>query len=174
MDLEFAKLLYFRELDRRAELDSAPTFRVAILALLGGVFSFYMQHFQPASNVLSILFLASAAATVFFSVLSVIWIIRSYSGYVWAYLPLPEQLATHYEELVEYHSRYPSETNTAETLFATHLRQQFIEAASRNARNNNRRSEFIYRASLFLSVAVVFSLLAGLPVLSEGLRVALL
>ena len=173
MDLDLAKTLYFRELDRRSELDGAPTFRVAILALLGGVFSYYTQHFSPARDLMSGLFLLSAAGTVAFAALAVVWIIRSYSGYTWAYLPFADQLQEHYESLVAYHAEYPSETQTAESLFSDHLRQRLIEAASRNASNNNQRSELIYRASFFLSVAVVFSLVAGLPVLSQGLATAL-
>ena len=140
---------------------------------MGGVFSYYTQHFVPSRDAMSALFLLSAAGAVLFAALAVVWIIRSYSGYSWAYLPFADQLEEHYESLVAYHAEYPSETQTAETLFSDHLRQRLIEAASRNASNNNERSELIYRASLFLLLAVVFSLVAGLPVLSRGLAAAL-
>jgi hypothetical protein len=173
MDLELAKTLYFRELDRRAELDGAPTLRVAVLALLGGVYSYYIQHFQANAGWMSLLFVAGAGGALLFSVLAVAWIIRSYVGYAWAYLPFAQQLEAHFEELAEYHAQFGAEARTAEEMFETQLRQRLIEAATRNASNNNRRSELMVRASFFLSVAVVFSLISGVPLLSEALAATL-
>jgi hypothetical protein len=167
MDIEFLKTLYFRELDRRVQLDSAPTPRVAILGIVGGVFTYHTDRLTLTDEWATLLFLSSAASAVIFSTLSVVWIIRSYVGYTWAYLPFADQLANHYETLVEYHEAYASETAEPERLFENHLRQRLVEATTQNASNNNQRSELIYRASLFLSVAVVFALLAGVPLLSN-------
>jgi hypothetical protein len=169
MDVEFLKTLYFRELDRRAQLDAAPTPRVAILGIVGGVFTYYTDRLDLTSILFTGFFLACAAGAIVFSTLSIFWIIRSYVGYTWAYLPFPDQLVNHYEALVEYHEEYATETADPERLFTNHLRQRLVEATTQNASNNNQRSELIYRASLFLSVAVVFALVAGVPLLSSAL-----
>ena len=172
VDLDLAKALYFRELDRRTELDGTPTMRVAILALLGGLFSYYSQRFVVECDLPSVVFIIGTAGAIFFAVVAVIWIIRSYVGFTWAYLPFPDQLESHFQALVEYQAQYAFET-APEVLFAAHLRQRLIEAASQNASNNNQRAELIYRASLFLSIAVIFSLVAGAPVLFRSLSAAL-
>jgi hypothetical protein len=172
VDLDLAKALYFRELDRRTELDGAPTMRVAILALLGGLFSYYSQRFIVERDLSSVVFIIGTAGTIFFAVVAVIWIIRSYVGFTWAYLPFPDQLESHFQALIEYQAQYAFET-APEVLFTAHLRQRLIEAASQNASNNNQRAELIYRASLFLSIAVIFSLVAGAPVLFRSFSAAL-
>jgi hypothetical protein len=173
MDLELLKTLYFRELDRRVQLDAAPTPRVAILGIVGGVFTYYTDRLRFTNIPSTWLFLALAVGAIIFSSLSIAWIIRSYVGYTWAYLPFADQLASHYQTLVAYHEEYASETAEPERIFENHLRQRLVEATTQNASNNNQRSELIYRASLFLSVAIVFALLAGLPLLSHALEMVL-
>jgi hypothetical protein len=172
VDLDLAKTLYFRELDRRTELDGAPTMRIAILTLLGGLFSYYSQRFIIQHDLPSVVFVVATAGTVCFAVAAVVWIIRSYVGFTWSYLPFPDQLESHFQALVEYQSLYSFDTSP-EQLFQTHLRQRLIEAASQNASNNNQRAELIYRASLFISIAVIFSLAAGAPVLFRSLSTVL-
>jgi hypothetical protein len=105
MDLELAKTLYFRELDRRQELDSAPTFRVGVLALVAGVFSYYAEHFTITDNASSWFFLGCSAGALVSGALAIVWVIRSYTGFVWAYLPFADQLKAHYDSLLEYHPR---------------------------------------------------------------------
>lgn len=173
MDLDLAKTLYFRELDRRAELDGAPTLRVAVLALLGGVYSYYIQHFRPGADGMSLLFVVGAAGALLFALLAVAWIIRSYVGYAWRYLPFAKQLEASYEEIREYCTQFGPETMAPEEMFETHLRRELIEAATRNASNNDQRSELMVRSSLFLSGAVVCSLISGVPLLSQGLAAML-
>lgn len=173
MDIEFLKTLYFRELDRRAQLDGAPTPRVAILGVVGGVFTYYSERLELSHPFFTWFFLGCAAGAIVFSALSIIWIIRSYVGYTWAYLPYVDQLASHYQTLVAYHEEYATETAEPDRLFANHLRQRLVEATTQNTSNNNQRSELVYGASLFLSVAVVFALLAGLPLLSNALAAVL-
>ena len=49
--------------------------------------------------------------------------------------------------------------------FENYLKDCYIQAASRNMRNNNTRSELLYRGSFFIALAVLLTLLAGIPVL---------
>lgn len=173
MDLELLKTLYFRELDRRFLLDTAPTPRIAILGVVGGVFTYYAERLHLTNGLATWLFLACAAGAIVFASLSVAWIIRSYVGYTWAYLPFANELAAHFGRLAGYHDEYTSESADPQRTFENHLRGLLVETTTRNASNNNQRSELIARASLFLSMAVVFALLAGLPLLSHALAVVL-
>jgi hypothetical protein len=164
-----AETFYFKELDRRRDTDSAPTFRVAALALLGGVFSFYLRSFAIDGGLGAWLFLFSAAAVVVFSTLAVIWIVRLFVGFSWGYVPCPDQLESHYGELLAYHEKFTLDSGTPDEAFDQYLRRCFVEAASKNMRNNNDRSELLYRASFFLALAVFFTLIAGIPVLYRAL-----
>jgi hypothetical protein len=168
MDLEFLKTLYFRELERRAQLDSAPTFRVAVLALIGTVMSYYLQRFTLANTLGSWLFILCAGGVIFFSTLSIVWIVRIYVGFDWEYLPTAKELRNYERALFEYHAQYGIDGQTPSALFNSHLEKLLVSAATRNTSNNNTRSEWLYRASLFLSCAVVGTLLAGAPVLFQA------
>jgi hypothetical protein len=173
MDLEFARTLYFREMDRRAHLDGAPTSRVAILGIIGGVFTYYSERLRFAGDPMKWFFIVCVAGAVLFSTLSIVWIIRSYFGYRWAYLPLPDELSAHYQSLVARCAENGFETADPDDLFKRHLQQRLIEASAQNTSSNHQRSELLYRGSFFLSVAVVFALLAGVPLLSSALAAVL-
>lgn len=173
MDLELLKTLYFRELDRRFLLDAASTPRVAILGVVGGVFTYYAQRLHLTNELATWLFLACAAGAILFASLSIIWIIRSFVGYTWAYLPFVDELAAHQERLVGYHDEYATESADPQRIFENHLRKLLVETTTRNAANNHQRSELISNASTFLSIAVIFALLAGLPLLSHALATVL-
>ncbi|HEV7768840.1 MAG TPA: hypothetical protein VGQ76_27855, partial [Thermoanaerobaculia bacterium] len=151
MDLEFARTLYFREVDRRAHLDSAPTSRVAILGIVGGVFTYYSERLRFAGDPMTWFFIVCVAGAVFFSVLSIVWIIRSYFGYRWQYLPLPDELSAHFQSLMARHEEDRFESADPDELFERDLRHRLIQAATRNTLSNNQRSELLHRGSLFLS-----------------------
>ena len=169
MTLEFAQTLYFREIDRRFQLDAAPTVRVAALGLLGAIFSFYIGRYQPSGRFLPWLFLICVAGALVSGALAVIWIVRSYAGFIWQYLPSAARLIAHYHDLEIAANRAPAGTLDAKQVFETGLIEHLAAAAAHNARNNNIRSELLYYASSFIASAVAFTFLAGVPVLFESL-----
>jgi hypothetical protein len=167
--LEFAQSLYFRELDRRVQLDSAPTVRIAALGLIAGTFSFYTGRYAPAGIFLPWLFLVCLGGAMFFGALSIVWIIRSYAGFEWRYLANPAKLLEYYVEIKRLNSTGPSPGLEPDEVFAAGLVENLVKAAAHNFRNNNVRSQLLYHASIFLSWAVLFTFLAGVPVLFEAL-----
>jgi len=174
MNTARAETFYFKELERRKDLDAAPTFRVAALTLLGGVYSFYLKSFHIDGSIISWLFLIAATGTLVCGSLSVVWIVRSFVGFSWGYVPCADQLLAHHAELQKYHTEHGLDSGTPDTVFDEYLQKCFVEAASKNTRNNNLRSELLYSASYFLAVAVLFTLLAGVPVLYRALERAAL
>ena len=173
MDLELAKTLHFRELDRRTQLDGAPTFRVAVLALLGGALSFYAERFTPMSPFLDALFVVSIALALFFASLSVAWLVKCYVGYLWGVLPPATKLKTYFDELRAYDATHGLEGTTPEKLFEAHLLQLLVEAAAANTINNNKRSDLIARATFCLVLATIFTLIAGIPLTYRAFTVFL-
>jgi hypothetical protein len=114
-----------------------------------------------------------AAGAIAFSALSIIWIIRSYAIFSWTYIPAPDELERHHQALVEHYGRFGMAKTDAGRVFENQLRWRLIKAASRNALTNNQRSELIFQVSVFLSIAVIFTLVAGLPLLSSALTAVL-
>lgn len=168
MDRAFLKELYFRELDRRDQLDAAPTLRIAVLALVGGVFSSYFRALRMDSSILTWIFLSAAMGALVFAVLTVIWIVRSYVGFSWEHLPYASDLGSFYDSLVHYEQTYELASGTADTMFDEDLCLKLQTAATTNAYNNNARSELIYAASRFLAGVVVCTLLGGVPVVIQA------
>ncbi|MGZ5442973.1 MAG: hypothetical protein ACXW5U_13045 [Thermoanaerobaculia bacterium] len=168
MDLEFAKTLHFRELDRRVELDQAATYRVAIVGVVGGVFTYYSDKL-PLNASLHWLFVICAAAALVFSTLAIIWLVRSFVGYNWKYSAYPSELLAHYRELVSYVQQYAITTPVSD-LFNEQVRDRLVAAATVNMQNNNLRAALLYRASLFIVSAVVATLIGGIPLVFHALR----
>jgi hypothetical protein len=164
-----AETFYFKELERRRDIDAAPTFRVAALALLGGIMSSYLSRFTIDGTPMAWFFLISSGGVIVFSTLAVIWIVRLFVGFTWGYIPCPDELQAHFDALRRYNEEHGLDSGTPEETFDAYLKTCFIDAASRNMRNNNARSELLYRASFFIAVAVLFTLIAGVPVLYRAL-----
>lgn len=167
MDLEFVKTLHFRELDRRNELDQAATYRVAIVGVIAGVFSYYAERIPLANPVHRWLFVVAATGALVFSVLSVVLIIRSFIGYTWKYAPYPSDLLAHYKQLLSYVEQHKVQRSASE-LFSEQVVERLVQAASANMHNNNVRSELVYRASVFIVFAIACTLIAGVPLISHA------
>lgn len=164
MDTAFVKELYFWEFERRHRLDAAPTFRIGILALLAGVYSFYFDIYEFGVDLGGVFFLSVVSLALVFSLLAVAWIVRSYIGYTYDLLPHAEELAAYHRSLKEYEQVHDLNPGTADQLFDEFLQERLVAAATRNGYNNNSRSELIYGASRFLSVVVFLAVLGGIPV----------
>lgn len=100
--------------------------------------------------------------------MTVIWIIRSYLGYTYSYLPYASELKSYWRDLQGYREEYMLEESASRLLFQEALEERLVEAVTHNSFNNNSRSELLYGASRFLAAYVVFALLAGLPVVAGG------
>ena len=165
MDIEFAKMLYFRELDRRSQLDPGSNFRVGVLALLAGVYVYYLNTYTMSNLWCGVLFVLCAIISALFALLAIISIIRVYVGFQWSYLPYPEQMLRYHQDLQAYQADYGESSPDA---FSEYLLLALIESATTNMANNNSRSEHMYAASRALSIAVVSTMLAGIPVITES------
>lgn len=170
VETAFLKELYFRELDRRDVLDSAPTLRIGVLALLGALHSFYFSVFPLGDSGWTWLFLAVTASATVCSVLAILWIVRCFVGYTWQYLPPAGRLLEFFDELIAYEKEYNLGHRRADALFNEALRTQLATTTEHNEHNNVKRSELLYGASRFLAAAVILTLLAAVPVLVEALR----
>ena len=165
MDLEFTKTLYFRELDRRAQVDSGSSFRIGVLALLAGVFVYYLNTYTMSNFWCGAFFVLCATTSALFAFLAIISIIRVYVGFQWSYLPYPGQMLQYHQALQAYQAHYGESSPDA---FSEYLLHALIESATANMINNNSRSEHLYAASRSLSIAVVSTMLAGIPVITEN------
>ena len=110
-------------------------------------------------------FLLFTTVAAIFVVLSIIWIVRSFIGFKWSYMPYPSHLLEHFEALLEYDRQYGFDQGGPDQTFEDQLRRSLIQAATDNTYNNNSRSELIYAATRFLVIAVGSTLLAGVPII---------
>lgn len=160
---EFAKELYFRELDRRDQLDSSSTFRVAVVTLLAGLFSYYSSAYRADELGQPWLFLLCAIGAAVAVSVAIILVVSSFIGYTWAYLAPASDLLSYYQNLVAYERDHGIDGSSAAHEFERALVERFVAAASHNVLNNNSRSEKLYLASRLIAIAVVLGLVAGLP-----------
>jgi hypothetical protein len=172
---EFAKELYFRELDRRVQLDGAPSFRVIAIGLIAGLFTQYFKVYSGAGLPAPRVLVALAGAASICCGGADIQIVRSYLGYDWQILAPAQQLLGYYYELQHYRDAYGEESDPdADSTFADYLRLRMVEAASANNSNNNTRSERLYSASRLIAFAVGAALLGGAVLAVDYLRLSAL
>jgi len=151
------KETYDFEIERKDRLTASIStpITVQIAAVIG--FSYIvidiglLQHWYEW---LSILFLAGAAALLAFAVTS---LVQQNFGYDYGYLPMPDALESYYRQLRDYYDLYGDQIvdGNLERDFEDYVVSRYIAEASRNGRNNDKRSSYIYRANLFTVLSLI-------------------
>ncbi len=163
MDLQFAKELHFRELDRRNQLDAAPGLRVVGIGLVAGLFTQYYRVYAASGQTAPRMQVWIATLAAFSLVLAILQIVRIYLGFSWQHLASAQDLLAHYEALQDYKAQQDTAKDyDADAAFAEHLRLRLVEAATANAYSNNLRSERLYSASRWVALALALALIAGI------------
>jgi hypothetical protein len=162
MNVDGYKEFYEREWQRHEHLQSAVNTPISIITLLAGGLVLMGKGFDSESAYLQWPFwTATAVAGVLLSG-AVYLLARSIHGYRYDRIPLPAELARHYEQLERFY-REQQKPGLTDPTFAAFLAEKYIAAADRNALNNLNRGEYLYRANRVLVYALCASAAAGFP-----------
>lgn len=161
MDFNFAKELYFRELDGRFQQDARTSTNVGLLSLVGGLLAILIRAMWPAESWLSLIGLLFCGIAVILYLMAVIYVLRATLGYIYESLPPADVLLKHSEDLSTYYRDNPEVEGNAEVDFSDFLTRKMVSATARNWSNNLSRSARYYRASQLLAFVVIFAVLAS-------------
>jgi hypothetical protein len=150
---------YFYELQRKDQLNGSLSFPVGIVTLLGGLAAIIAKavSWPPDYNervlliflALSVLCLASAC----------FYLVRSYWGHPYRYMPFSEDLLNFEATLKNYYNKTGKNEEDAKTLTTRELTayvvSEYAANAKFNAQSNERKSAAIFKANAFVISAMI-------------------
>jgi hypothetical protein len=162
MNVERYKEFYDHEWQRHEHLQSAVNTPISIITLLAGGLVLMGKGFDSKYPALVWLFwIATAIASVLVGG-AVYLLIRSIHGYRYDRIPLPAELARHYEHLKQFY-REQQKPGLTDPSFDAYLVEKYVATAERNAVNNLNRGAYLYRANRMLVYALCATAVAGVP-----------
>jgi hypothetical protein len=167
---DFYQDYYFRELNRRNEIDGSLSTPIGLITALVGGGSYLITNFEyHVSLWLTIPFIAAMGAGLVFLGLSVYNLIKAYtnfpSRYNYILIADNEEIETYRQELKAYYAANPSLRDTSEEEFEQYLISSMVKNTGANQRNNKRKMKFSYHCEKNLIIALIV-LAVSLPFFS--------
>jgi hypothetical protein len=178
MKIDFLKEQYTFELERRQQLTTSLTIPVTVLIILGGGLGVFAKELSYQSKPLSITFiiLIAIAAAAFGE--TIFFLIRSYHGHIYLYIPRPGEQKAHLDELMQYYQKLNAHNQRTrrdvlvldseevkkkvDGDFQAFLERRYIEATDYNWWNNHSKSENLHRANTWLIVVLITTIFCSI------------
>jgi hypothetical protein len=161
MDLNLCKEFYFFEIKRNEEMGGRLNLPFTVLSILGGIVAYIVQNFYFEMGWLSVifgLFIFLATGSI---IISIYYLIRSYHGYIYEYLPTVFDLNEYHTSLKNYYRGDTFDEKIKEE-FSSFLKDNLIKATLKNTWNNDKKSAFFHDANKFLICAFILTLLGSI------------
>ena len=157
---EFYEKLHFNEMDAREKLNSKfQIFVTAAVGILGYLFTLLNQTKPLPLNSLPLFALVGILAFVFM-LISGYYFIRSYWGNKYAFFATAKEMDEHRKQLIEYDKQHKQQISEGQ--FHNDILATLVRISTKNAKMNERRSDWIHSGNYFLIVAIVLTLLASI------------
>ncbi|TRC94398.1 hypothetical protein [Mesorhizobium sp. WSM4305] len=156
-ELNLYKELYLFELERKDRLTGSISTPVSLIIAVVVAWTYILSLItDPINNIkisIFILFSFSFMLVIF----SVIFLINQNFGYKYGYLQTPEKLKRYRLDLEDYFKKFGDQVagKNSDSEFLTYMVEQFVSHTSRNGKNNDERSGYIYRSNLFLALSLL-------------------
>lgn len=154
--------IYLAEADRKEKLISRLNLPLALIVALLSFLSYLLPKAPPTET----------TAGIFFWILYLgagIFVVRAMWHFAWAWrvrfddlaIPVAEKLEAHRKTLIDY---YDGNIEQANSFFMQIMMDYYVMGATRNATNNDRRSNELDGLSKNVIYAVIGSLVSFLPI----------
>lgn len=170
--LDFYKEIYYKEIERKCDLNNDLSLPIGIISILSTVFFFFLSTFDYKTNyIVSIIFIGFALIGIVFIVVSIIYLILAYDSHPWAkpydYLGFPTEIAEFCNEYKSYFEETDGDTSDVNTKTDKELEKYLIEAYIRtstvNMRKTDARSSQLHKSKSYLLVSFILLLFAFIP-----------
>ena len=185
-DFDFLKDRYDYELKRKDQITAALTLPVGVLVALGTVMGTMARSFSYKGYCLTWFFLIFLGLAVCAFVACVVYLGLAYHRQTHWYLPQLSELKKFRETSrgmfkqiylrefygeKEYQGEEQSLIQAADDLFQDELEIKIIEAADKNTKNNNMRSNrYLYRARVAIFVVLISTAITGVLYVVDQVR----
>jgi len=161
--LEFYKNVYDFELARKDNLNSNLNIPLTILSLIAGILGFFYINLPHCNNTISdyLFFGFLILATIVYA-FSVYYFFKGLFGFGYGYISDAEKIEKYLIELETYNQvATKSQKIDIETEFYETIMKQYIEYSTLNFKNNNMKSGYLYKTTVQLLIAIVFTILCS-------------
>lgn len=161
----FFKELYEAELERREKITSSLVIPIGILSLLGSGIIYLIQKLEFFIDFINTMVLIILIVATIFFCYSVYYLIKSYFGYTYKFLPTPKELEQYWNKLREYYKTQDVDYKTADAEFEQYIENSYVDSTTENTWNNDSKSEYLHKANRAMVWCLVLILACSFPVL---------
>lgn len=162
LNAEF-KSSYLDEFKRKDELTRAVSLPFAVLTILGSTLIYIIGTLSDLTRLLDVIQMILVLFSMVPLGVATYFLIRSYSGYAYEYVPTAQELEDWKKKLIEYNKQYKiAETdNEAEAKALAYLYDRFAFCAHINALNNDTKSATLHKANRWMILAIGLAFITG-------------
>lgn len=155
--MELLKELYFREIDRKHEINNQLQFPLVIISIIIGIYTFILSKNLDCFNLAAAKILG--LITMISLIVATIFLTKAFSNFMrtHTYREIPNAL-----EILTYKrnlEKEQSKKEDAELLYDEFLQNEFAECAKHNFLVNKKRTEDMAKAKQFIFVGLIFTLI---------------
>jgi hypothetical protein len=162
-DSEFVRVRYDFELRRKDDITNALTMPITVVSGVGGVLVAMARSFTYRGSLTWWGFVPLVVADVVSLFFCLVSLARAYHLQTYVYLPLLKDLDDAKEAFQEFNQYIESTGGEVDETFEGDLRRRIIEAADANTQTNEKRTETLRVARLWLFAVLWLTALAGIP-----------
>jgi hypothetical protein len=157
---DFYQDYYFRELNRRNEINSSLSIPIGLITALVGGGSYLITNFEyHVSLWLTIPFIVAMLAGLVFLGLSVYNLIKAYTNFPGRYdyviIADNDDIEKYRQELKAYYAANPSFPDSSEEDFEQYLIASMVRNTGANQKNNKRKLKFSYNCEKHLIITLI-------------------
>jgi uncharacterized Tic20 family protein len=165
---DFFKETYFREEEKKNEINNSLSLPIGVITILIGVVFYLLTNFDFKFNLLlSIIFLVSSLSCILFLSLSCFHVIKSYTnfhnGYGYSYLADSDDLESFYQANKAYYKVNPQLNDISDDEFSDYILSELIKNTDTNQKNNKTKSFHRYLSLKHLITALLLVFLTIFP-----------
>jgi hypothetical protein len=162
---ELYKEHYFFEINRKHELTKELNIPIGVLTILGGAIIYFFNEIPRIVGLARFVLVIFLIASLVFFLLTIYFLIRSYYGYTYRYLPTSEELRDYRERLEQYYQTESHNLAGIDAEMESYIRAAYARCAHKNTINNDSKSGYLYKANGFLILTLICGLLCTVPYL---------
>jgi len=161
----FLQGTYYRELDRRNSLTSALALPIGISTLISSGLLYVAKSVQTVDTRIELAIVAFIVGGAISLACAIFYLCRSYIGYTYQYVPTFSNVRDYRISLRDFYDDKEDANTRSESEAKNYLIDKMALTSLKNFENNNQKSGYIYLANRALVVALLFLLLAVIPVI---------
>lgn len=169
---EIFKDVYYKELERKNELEESLMLPVGIITALSTGFFYLVSNFNyQCHSWLRMIFIIFAFSALSLIITTIYQLIRAYNnftfGYKYHYIPYSTDIEQYYSDLIHYFKdkKHTEERAIKETnkIIEQFFIDEFIKKSDLNCYNNDKKQSHSYKARIFLIFALISIFILVIP-----------